>query len=83
MNSKIKNKLLAQFSSQDQADALSEMESITLQHVMAKSQTNLDNTLLAILELSKGNLTELESLVKAAKKDFRDVIYWASLEKNK
>jgi len=47
---------------------------------MAESQHNLDNTWCAILKLSNGDLSELRSLVKAAKQDFRDVIYWVSIE---
>ena len=57
------------------------MESITLDHVMAGSKTNLDNTRSAILEFSKGDINKLSELVHAAKRDFRDVIYWATLAK--
>ena len=59
---------------------LSELESVTLEHVMASSQANLDNTRSSIVKLSKGSLTEVGRLVEAAKKDFRDVVYWASLD---
>jgi hypothetical protein len=81
MGNFIKSSVLCDFAEADQAQAIAELESITLQHVMAESQTNLDNTWKAILQLSKGNLSELQRLVKAAKLDFRDVIYWATLEK--
>jgi hypothetical protein len=81
MNNQIQSKIIADFIESEQTAALNELQSITLQHVMAESQFNLDNTLFAILKLSKGNLNELRSLVEAAKEDFRDVIYWATLEK--
>jgi hypothetical protein len=81
MNNQIQSKIAAEFIESDQAAALRELQSITLQHVMAESQFNLDNTWFAILKLAKGDLNELRSLVKAAKEDFRDVIYWATLEK--
>jgi hypothetical protein len=81
MNNQIQSKIIADFIESELTAALNELQSITLQHVMAESQFNLDNTWFAILKLSKGNLNELRSLVKAAKVDFRDVIYWATLEK--
>jgi hypothetical protein len=59
-----------------------QLETITLQHVMAQSQTNLDSTYNAILDLCKGNALEIGHYVNAAKVDFRDVIYWASIDKN-
>jgi hypothetical protein len=81
MNNQINSKLSAEFNESEHGIALSELQSITLQHVMAESQFNLDNTRFAILKLSKGNINELRRLVKVAKDDFRDVIYWATLEK--
>jgi hypothetical protein len=80
MRNFLKSRVSQDFTEADQAQALAELESITLQHVMAESQTNLDNTWQAILELSRGDLPELQRLVAAAKLDFRDVIYWTSLE---
>jgi len=59
------------------------LNSITLNHVMANSQTNLNQTRKAILQLSKGDLCVLNKLVDAAKLDFRDVIYLANLENEK
>ncbi len=75
MDKEIQNRILHEFPEPDQKAALEEMQSITLQHVMAESQTNLDTTWLAILYLSKGDLNELKKFVAAAKRDFRDVIY--------
>ncbi len=54
-----------------------ELESIRLEHVMAESECNLENTRLAVLKLSKGSLEDLRTYVSFAKKDFRDVIMWA------
>ncbi|WP_086934200.1 hypothetical protein [Agarilytica rhodophyticola] len=75
-------KIESDFSRPDCDTAISLLSTIKLDHVMAYSQHNLDNTRSAILQLSGGDLAQLESLVTAAKKDFRDVIYWASLERN-
>ena len=80
MNKAIKSIVDNDFSESDRGAVISELDSITLKHVMANSQQNLDNTWFAILKLSKGNLSEVKKLVKAAKEDFRDVIYWAELE---
>jgi hypothetical protein len=82
MNKEHFKEISSQFSKSDYEIVVSEMESITLDYVMASSQVNLDNTWSAILELSKGNLSKLGELVNAAKIDFRDVIYWATLEKD-
>lgn len=51
-----------------------------LEHVMANSEANLNNSIHAILKLAKGNIVEVKRLTECAKVDFRDVIYWASLE---
>jgi hypothetical protein len=83
MNQNICHRIRVEFSEEDFTKALTELESITLKHVMAESQYNLDNTLNSILNLSKGDLKELKMLVNVAKMDFRDVIYWDSLEKKK
>lgn len=80
MNEEIVNLIKSEFSDKEANAAIDEMSTITLQHVMAESEFNLNNTLLAILKLSKGNLMELKRLVKFAKEDFRDVIYWSTLE---
>ncbi|MDN3474296.1 hypothetical protein [Pseudoalteromonas sp. APC 3355] len=80
MREEIREELREYFSGEQEANALEELNSITLQHVMAESQMNLDNTWSAIIKLSKGDLQELTRLTECAKKDFRDVVYWASLE---
>lgn len=49
---------------------------------MAESEHNLHNTRFAILQLAKGNLERTVELVKHAKVDFRDIIYWVSLDSN-
>ena len=68
------------FPASEQELVIEELTSITLDHVMARSQNNLNGTWHSILYLSKGDLAKLRSLVKAAKLDFRDVAYWAHLE---
>lgn len=83
MNKEHIEKIKRDFDKSDYDLVVSEMESVTLDHVMAKSQTNLDNTWSAILQLSNGDLNAIGRLVDAAKTDFRDVIYWATLENEK
>ena len=80
MNKNILNIIKSNFSKEDIDIVVSKLKTITLNHVMANSQNNLDNTWIAILKLSQGDLNELDKYIDAAKKDFRDVIYWASLE---
>lgn len=70
----------ADFSIKEQGVVYKQLTSLTLDHVMARSEINLLNTKLSILKLAKGNLEELIHLVQCAKTDFRDVIYWASQE---
>ena len=60
-----------------------ELLSIESKHVMAESEYNLNNTRMSILYLAKGNIKEVIELTKCAKIDFRDVIYWADLKKEK
>ncbi len=45
------------------------------------SAYNLKNCQLSILKLAKGSIDEVTELTKAAKIDFRDVIYWATEQK--
>ena len=80
MRDEIINAVRQSFASDEVQKVLDNLNSITLKDVMAESESNLNNTYLAILKLSKGNLQELIRFTKCAKKDFRDVIYWASLE---
>ncbi|MGH1471650.1 MAG: hypothetical protein ACRBCS_10685 [Cellvibrionaceae bacterium] len=77
MNRDIIVKVKQDFQGSEENIALNHLNSITLEHVMAKSQTNLDNTWHAILHLSQGDIKELIRLTQCAKRDFRDVIYWA------
>jgi hypothetical protein len=79
LNQQIQSLVKAQFSESEKDEALRELQSITLSHVMANSQFNLDNTWLAVLQLSKGDLPKLREMVAAAKADFRDVIYWSTM----
>ena len=69
-----------QFSEREASLALYELQKISLSTVMGQSETNLHNTHLAILKLAKGDLEELSKYVESARKDFRDVIFWASEE---
>lgn len=81
ISDKIEAEVKKTFSEPDVQIALEELKGLTLEHVMASSQKNLDNTYLAILKLSKGEIARLKELVISAKKDFRDVIYWAETDK--
>ena len=69
------------FQESDRAAAIRELESITLDHVMAQSAYNLRNTRFSVLYLAKGDLNELRTLTQSAKFDFRDVIMWATLDR--
>jgi hypothetical protein len=69
-----------QFSEKEASQVLSELQKISLPDVMAQSEKNLLNTHLAVLQLAKGNLHHVSNYVCCAKKDFRDVIFWASEE---
>jgi len=69
-----------EFSLKEKEVVVKELSSITLNHVMAKSEYNLKNTRLSILKLAKGNLSQIIHYSKAAKIDFRDVIMWATQE---
>lgn len=60
-----------------------QLETITLHHVMAQSQLNLDNTYKTILDLCHGDIRKVSQYVEVAKVDFSDVIYWALSDKNK
>lgn len=80
MNIHLLHKIKSDFSESEYELVVSVLTTITLNHVMANSQANLDNTWSSIIQLSKGDLNKLGDLVDAAKVDFRDVIYWATLE---
>ncbi|MGI1679039.1 MAG: hypothetical protein K6L75_09930 [Cellvibrionaceae bacterium] len=80
MNPDIILKVRQSFLEKEETIVLEYLNSITLKHVMAESQINLDNTWHAILQLSNGDLEELIRLTQCAKQDFRDVIYWATLK---
>ncbi|MEO5911745.1 MAG: hypothetical protein ABIP95_12720 [Pelobium sp.] len=81
MNEKILEKINQEFDQAEREFVISELSSITLNHVMAASEYNLNNTLFSILKLAKGNTDEVTKLTEAAKFDFRDVIMWAIQEK--
>jgi hypothetical protein len=49
---------------------------------MAESEFNLHNLRFAILQLAKGDLARVIELTEHAKVDFRDIIYWVSLDSN-
>ena len=82
MNTTHLDKISSEFSAEDNNMAILELESLTLDHVV-DGQSNLDKTRSAILELSNGDINKLVELVNAAKADFRDVISWASLDRDK
>ncbi|MFZ1528023.1 MAG: hypothetical protein WAT19_04680 [Ferruginibacter sp.] len=69
------------FSGEQRTLVLNELSSIGLNHVMAESEHNLENTRLAILKLAKGDLNQVIYLTEKAKTDFRDVMMWAFEQK--
>lgn len=66
------------FRAEQRERVIQELSSITLEHVMAASDYNLENTRLSILTLAKGDVDQLIRLTHLAKIDFRDVILWAT-----
>ncbi|MAP94907.1 MAG: hypothetical protein CMK07_08150 [Ponticaulis sp.] len=70
------------FSDENLPIVIAELEQISRAQTM-ESAENLENVLGAILSLSKGNVAELRNLVAAAKRDFRDVLYWWYLDNKK
>ena len=78
MNKSAKELLSATFDGTQIEDATALVRSIEIEHVMARDEANLLNAQIAVIRLSKGDLTELQRMVIAAKADFRDVIYWDS-----
>lgn len=83
MDEEILDAINKTFKTYDVAVVIKELSAITLDHVMAESEYNLKNTRVSILELAKGNVSEVVELSKNAKVDFRNVIMWAIEEKNK
>jgi len=75
-------KIEEDFATGDVERAKSQLARITIANTW-DSEHNLNNAIGAILALSKGDLAELSKLVDAALIDFRDVIYWWSLEQSK
>ncbi len=67
MNEALKRIIVSNFPKENYHLVLAKLETINLGHVMANSQTNLDNTWLAILTLCKGDLNRLSNLVDSAK----------------
>jgi len=83
MQQKIINIINRDFS-EDKKEIVTEyLSTIKLTHVIGESVCNLENTLLSILYLAKGDVNEVAELTARAKIDFRDVIYWATLESAK
>ena len=76
------HKIQADFRSGDVAAVEAEFDRLSTAHTM-DSEYNRNNAISAILELSKGDLDEVKSLVDADRLDFRDVIYWWMLENKK
>ena len=78
MDNNLKKTILNDFGEADYDLVLSELESVTLKHVMANSESQLETARSLILEVSKGDLTRLGSLVELAKRDIRDILVHAS-----
>jgi len=81
MDNKLKSMILNDFGEADYDLVLSELESITLRHVMANSESQLETARFLILEESKGDLARLASMVALAKIDIRDILIYASKPK--
>ena len=77
MNDSYKQRILNDFGEADYGLVLAELESITLKHVMANSQPQLDQAREIILRVSNGDLNRLGQLVGLAKLDIRDILVMA------
>lgn len=75
--------LIKDYPLENRATVTLQLSELKSDHVMARSEWNLLNARRVILILAQGNLKEISNLVEAAKKDFRDVIYWEHLERKK
>ena len=80
MNQELLNIIETEYAETDQFLVIRELELLSATDVMAESESNLQSTWLAILKLSKGKASSVSQYVECAKKDFRDVIFWASQE---
>lgn len=78
MNREIIKSVNSMFPLEERDFVLRELSSLTIDEVMNKSEKNLLNAHMAILKLSNGDTSQISHYVSCAKKDFRDVIYWAS-----
>lgn len=75
-------KITADFSTENVEQAKSELARLSPNDTW-NSYHNFNSAIGAILDLSKGDVVALRSLVDAARSDFRDVIYWSMLENKK
>jgi len=78
MDSSYRSRIIKDFGIDDCELVLAELESISLKHVMANSQPQLDTARSIIISNSKGNLDNLGALVELAKIDIRDILVMAS-----
>ena len=83
MNKDVLTKIKESFIEKNQAKAIELISTINKSHVMGESEYNLNSTHISVIELAKGNLKELRYYVTCAKKDFRDVIYWVSIDEER
>lgn len=79
MRANIESRIATEYRPADRGIVASRLAQLTTEHVMANSEWNLLSARFAILTLAEGKLDEILPLVEAAKSDFRDVIYWATL----
>lgn len=78
MNQEIAEKIESDFGPEDKEQLVNLLNSLTLENVMADSESKLEKTRLSVLKLSKGNVAELMHYMTCAKKDFHEVIRWAA-----
>ncbi len=79
----LKTKIRNEFNQEEFLAVKEALLSVSLAHVMANSEYNLNNTRHAIVQLAQGNMDVLKNMVDAAKLDFRNVILWASEQEHK
>lgn len=82
MSDELKNLRLEHYSAEDRLAAREALATILPKHTMGGGYNRI-NTIRAIVELAQGDLEQLKQLVEHAKLDFRDIILWQQMSREK
>ena len=81
MEKKVTDLINSLFPEQSRDQALELVSRIKRKDVMGGSSENLLKARVSVLELSAGNIPDLQDLIESARSDFRDVVYWNQSKK--